>query len=193
MSDTPPLHQERPAPYAPPVVRNRVWATLLGLILLWPLSCDQLSDQPLTGHRDIAVALRSLLDLAYTGPDYPTYHAELQSFVMHVQEKIEATPHAMRPYVSTIMAYLRTADEVLQWQAQQSEDHRSPPEDHRSPPEDHRPPQLATWTGRYPFLKAAIGARFEAPGVFDVETAVQLLFEKTDQTLVAMQIKNKPI
>jgi len=98
---------------------------------------------------------------------------------MHVQEKIEATPHAMRPYVSTIMAYLRTADEVLQWQAQQSE--------------DHRPPQLATWTGRYPFLKAAIGARFEAPGVFDVETAVQLLFEKTDQTLVAMQIKNKPI
>ena len=143
------------------------------------LSCDQLSDQPLTGHRDIAVALRSLLDLAYTGPDYQTYHAEFQSFAKHVQEKIEATPHAMRPYVSTIMAYLRTADEVLQWQAHQSE--------------DQGPPQLATWTGRYPFLKAAIGARFEAPQVFDVETAVQLLFEKTDQTLVAMQVKNKPI
>jgi hypothetical protein len=143
------------------------------------LSCDQLSDQPVTGHRDIAVALRSLLDLAYTGPNYPTYHAEFQSFAKHVQEKIEATPHEMRPYVRTIMAYLRTADEVLQWQAQQSE--------------DQRPPQLTTWTGRYPFLKAAIGARFDAPQAFDVETALQLLLEKTDQTLVAMQVKNKPI
>ncbi len=179
MCDTQPLHQEGTARCSPIVVRNRVWVTLLALILLWPLSCDQLSDQPLTGHRDIAVALRSLLDLAYTGPDYPTYHAEFQSFAKHVQEKIEATPHAMRPYVSTIMAYLRTADEVLQWQTHQSG--------------DQRPPQLATWTGRYPFLKAAIGARFEAPQVFDVETALQLLFEKTDQTLVAMQVKNKPI
>ncbi len=179
MCDTPPLPQESPAHCTLTVKRNPVCVTLLAVILLCPLSCDQISQQPLTGHRDIAVALRSLLDLAYTGPDYPTYHAEFQSFAKHVQEKIETTPHAMRPYVSTIMAYLRTADEVLQWQTLQSE--------------GQRPPQLATWTGHYPFLKAAIGARFEAPQAFDVETALQLLFEKTDQTLVAMQVKNKPI
>ena len=67
------------------------------LFLFFLLSCDQISQQPLTGHRDIAVALRSLLDLAYTGPDYPTYHAEFQSFAKHVQEKIETAPHEMRP------------------------------------------------------------------------------------------------
>ena len=77
------------------------------------------------------------------------------------------------------MAYLQIADEVLQWQAQQHE--------------DQGPPQLAIWTDRYPFLKAAFGARLEAPNAFDVETALQMLFEKTDQTLVAMQVKNKPI
>ena len=49
------------------------------------------------------------------------------------------------------------------------------------------PPRLARWTERSPFLHATVGARLDAP------TAVQMLFEKTDQTLVAMQIKNKPI
>ena len=42
-------------------------------------------------------------------------------------------------------------------------------------------------------LTGALGARLEAPHAFDAETALQLLFEKTDQTLVAMQVKNKPI
>ena len=179
MSDKQALHLEGAARCAPTAGRRRVCATLLALILLFSLSCDQISQQPLTGHRDIAVALRSLLDIAYTGPDYPTYHAEFQSFAKHVQEKIEVTPHEMRPHVKTIMAYLQIADEVLQWQAQQRE--------------DQGPPQLAIWTDRYPFLKAAIGARLEAPNAFDVETALQMLFEKTDQTLVAMQVKNKPI
>ena len=49
------------------------------------------------------------------------------------------------------------------------------------------------WLRLYPFLNAAMGAKAEAPGGFDVETAFQLLLEKTDLTLVAMQIKNKPI
>lgn len=179
MSDKQPRHQEGAARYVSIVGLNRVCVTLLALILLCPLSCDQISQQSLTGHRDIAVALRSLLDIAYTGPDYPTYHAEFQFFATLVQEKIETAPHEMRPYVKTIMAYLQIADEVLQWQAQQHE--------------DQGPPQLAIWTSRYPFLKAAIGARLEAPNTFDVETALQMLFEKTDQTLVAMQVKNKPI
>ena len=76
------------------------------------------------------------------------------------------------------MAYLQIADKVLEWQTREVEEH---------------PAQLTTWTTDHPFLKAAIGARLEAPNAFDAETALQMLFEKTDQTLVAMQIKNKPI
>lgn len=164
---------------APTVGLN--WKALCGLALafLFLFSCDQLRNQPLTGHRDIAAALRPLLDLGYAGLDYPTYHAEFQTFQTVVQQKMEETPHAMRPYVNTIVTYLQVADKVLEWHAQQ--------------PEEQQPPQLTTWTTHYPFLKAAIGARLEAPHAFDTETALQLLFEKTDETLVAMQIKNKPI
>ena len=61
------------------------------------------------------------------------------------------------------------------------------------PGDSATPPRLARWTERYPFLQAAVGARLDAPTAFDAATAVQMLFEKTDQTLVAMQIKNKPI
>ncbi len=157
--------------------RSAVW--VLALALLFPPACDQLRNQPLTGHRDIAVALRPLLDLGYAGPDYSTYHGEFRAFQTLVQQKREETPYEMRPYVETIMAYLHVADKVLEWQAQQ--------------PQEPQPPQLAAWTEHHPFLKAAVGARLEAPQTFDVETALQLLFEKTDQTLVAMQIKNKPI
>ena len=152
---------------------------MLALAFLFPSSCDQLRNQPLTGHRDIAAVLRPLLDLAYAGPDYPTYHAEFQAFQTVVQQKIEVTPYEMRPYVETIMAYLHVADKVLEWQAQQHT--------------EQQPPQLTAWITHYPFLKAALGARLEAPHAFDTETALQLLFEKTDQTLVAMQVKNKPI
>ena len=151
---------------------------MLALAFFLLFSCDQLRNQPLTGHRDIAAALRPLLDLAYAGPDYPTYHAEFQAFHTLVQQKMEETPHEMRPYVNTILAYLQVADKVLEWHAQQHTE---------------QPPQLTTWMADHPFLKAALGARLEAPHTFDAETALQLLFEKTDQTLVAMQVKNKPI
>ena len=166
-------------PYTPPVSLHRRAVWVLALAFLFPSSCDQLRNQPLTGHRDIAAALRPLLDLAYAGPDYPTYHAEFQAFQTVVQQKIEVTPYEMRPYVETIMTYLHVADKVLEWQAQQHT--------------EQQPPQLAAWITHYPFLKAALGARLEAPHAFDTETALQLLFEKTDQTLVAMQVKNKPI
>ena len=157
--------------------RNRLF--LLVLACFFSPACDQLRTQPLTGHRDIAAALRPLLDSAYAGPDYPTYHAEFQAFHTLVQQKIAITPHEMRPYVHTIVAYLQVADKVLEWHTQQHG--------------ERQPPQLTTWTAHHPFLKAAIGARLEAPHAFDAETALQLLFEKTDQTLVAMQVKNKPI
>ena len=167
-------------PTAGPTIRlNRTACYMLVLAPILSWACDQLRTQPLTGHRDIAAALRPLLDLAYAGPDYPTYHAEFQAFQNIVQQKIEETPHEMRPHVETIMAYLHVADKVLEWQAQQRT--------------EQQPPQLTTWITHHPFLKAALGARLEAPHVFDAETALQLLFEKTDQTLVAMQVKNKPI
>ena len=166
-------------PYTPPVSLHRRAFWVLALACLFPASCDQLRNQPLAGHRDIAAALRPLLDLAYAGPDYPTYHAEFQAFQTVVQQKIEVTPYEMRPYVETIMAYLHVADKVLEWHAQQHT--------------EQQPPQLTAWITHHPFLKAALGARLEAPQAFDAETALQLLFEKTDQTLVAMQVKNKPI
>ncbi len=163
---------------APPIGLHRKAWCALALVFLFSFSCDQLRTQPLTGHRDIAAALRPLLDLAYAGSDYPTYHAQFQAFQTLVQQKMEETPHEMRPYANTILAYLHVADKVLEWHAQQ----------HTQPP-----PQLTTWMADHPFLKAALGARLEAPHTFDAETALQLLFEKTDQTLVAMQVKNKPI
>ncbi len=166
-------------PYTPPVSLHRKAFCVLALAFLFPSSCDQLRNQRLTGHRDIAAALRPLLDLAYAGPDYPTYHAEFQAFQNIVQQRIEETPHEMRPYVETIVVYLHVADNVLEWQAQQHT--------------EQQPPQLTAWIAHHPFLKAALGARLEAPHAFDAETALQLLFEKTDQTLVAMQVKNKPI
>ena len=164
---------------APTVGLNRIAWRVFVIAFFLLFSCDQLRNQPLAGHRDIAAALRPLLDLGYAGLDYPTYHTEFQAFHTLVRQKMEETPHEMRPYVNTIMAYLQVADKVLEWHAQQ--------------PEEQQPPQLATWVVAYPFLKAALGARLEAPHAFDTETALQLLFEKTDETLVAMQIKNKPI
>ena len=147
-------------------------------------ACDLLAP-PLYGHREIAAALRPLLDIGYAEPDYPTYHTAFLSFQDVVREKMDATPHEMRPFVERILGYLQVADEVLAWQDRQAGNDRSG--------DPAAPPQLGVWTEHYPFLKAAVGARLDKPYTFDAETAVQMLFEKTDQTLVAMQIKNKPI
>ena len=147
-------------------------------------ACDLLAP-PLHGHREIAAALRPLLDIGYTEPDYPTYHAAFLSFQDVVREKMDATPHEMRPFVERIFGYLQVADEVLAWQDLHTKNTRSG--------DPAIPPRLGVWTERYPFLNVAVGARLDEPHTFDAETAVQMLFEKTDQTLVAMQIKNKPI
>lgn len=147
-------------------------------------ACDLLAP-PLHGHREIAAALRPLLDIGYAEPDYQTYHTAFVSFQDVVQEKVDATPHEMRPFVERILGYLQVADEVLAWQ-----DGRA---GHDRADGWAAPARLGVWTERYPFLNAAVGARLDAPHAFDAATAVQMLFEKTDQTLVAMQIKNKPI
>ena len=154
------------------------WAT--GLFT----ACD-LFAPPLHGHREIAAALRPLLDIGYAEPDYPTYHTAFLSFQDVVREKMDATPHEMRPFVERILGYLQVADEVLAWQDMYAGTDRFD--------DPAAPPRLDVWTERYPFLNAAVGARLDEPHAFDAGTAVQMLFEKTDQTLVAMQIKNKPI
>ena len=141
-------------------------------------SCDQIVGGDLTGHRTFAAELRLLLDEAYAGIDYKAFHSRLSSLSAVADSNIARTPHEMRPYVEAIMGYLAVADTILEVaNDKQSTIGASAP----------------TWLTRYPFLNAAMGARAEAPGVFDVETAFQLLLEKTDLTLVAMQIKNKPI
>ncbi len=147
-------------------------------------ACDLLAP-PLHGHREIAAALRPLLDIGYAEPDYPTYHAAFVSFQDVVQEKMDATPHEMRPFVERILGYLQVVDEVLAWQDRQAGNARADG--------PAAPARLGVWTERYPFLNAAVGARLDEPHAFDAAIAVQMLFEKTDQTLVAMQIKNKPI
>ena len=162
--------------------------TLAAWLFVWApallTACD-LFAPPLHGHREIAAALRPLLDIGYAEPDYPTYRAAFLSFQDVVREKMDATPHEMRPFVERILGYLQVADEVLAWQDVYAGTDRSG--------DPAIPPQLDIWTERYPFLNAAVGARLDEPHTFDAETAVQMLFEKTDQTLVAMQIKNKPI
>ena len=147
-------------------------------------ACD-LFAPPLHGHREIAAALRPLLDIGYAEPDYPTYHAAFVSFQDVVQEKVDATPHEMRPFVERILGYLQVADEVLAWQDRQAGNGLADG--------PAAPARLGVWTKRYPFLNVAVGAHLDKPHAFDAATAVQMLFEKTDQTLVAMQIKNKPI
>ena len=162
--------------------------TLAAWLFAWATgmftACDLLAP-PLHGHREIAAALRPLLDIGYAEPDYPTYHAAFVSFRDVVQEKMDATPHEMRPFVERILDYLQVADEVLAWQDGRAGNDRADG--------PATPARLGVWTERYPFLNAAVGARLDEPHAFDAETAVQMLFEKTDQTLVAMQIKNKPI
>lgn len=165
--------------------RRRTFTAWLFAGTIWLSGACDLLAPPLHGHREIAAALRPLLDIGYAEPDYPTYHAAFLSFQDVVQEKVDATPHEMRPFVERILGYLQVADEVLAWQDRQAGNDRG---DGRA-----APARLDVWTERYPFLNAAVGARLDEPHAFDAETAVQMLFEKTDQTLVAMQIKNKPI
>ena len=95
-----------------------VWAT--GLFT----SCDLLAP-PLHGHREIAAAVRPLLDLGYAEPDSPTYHAAFLSFRDVVRAQMDATPHEMRPFVERILGALQVADEVLAWQERQAGTERS--------------------------------------------------------------------
>ena len=115
-----------------------VWAT--GLFT----ACDLLTP-PLHGHREIAAAVRPLLNLGYAEPDSPTYHAAFLSFRDVVRAQMDATPHEMRPFVERILGLCRSPTRC--WLGRSG----------RPEPSGPAAPRLARWTERYPFLDAAGG------------------------------------
>ena len=131
----------------------------------------------------IAAAVRSLLDKSYAGIDYPTYKQALAEVEATSATYIKTTPLDLQDKVNEILTYLRTAEEILHWQAERKTDKALQATD---------PTDLAVmnWTKHYPFLHAAIGARNQ--DVFDVPTALTLLWDKTDEVLRGLQIKSKP-
>jgi hypothetical protein len=136
---------------------------------------------PQTGHREIAAAVRTLLDKSYAGIDYPTYQAALKEVEAISAARLERTPHDLQARVDQMLEYLRTAEEILRWQSQHQRESEHQTND----------PVVRAWTERYPFLQAAVGARTQSE--FDVPTALTLLWDKTDEVLRGLQIKSAPL
>ncbi len=143
-------------------------------------SCQEQTTQ--TGHQEIAPAVRSLLDKSYAGIDYPSYRDNLEHVEAVAAEHLAVTPASLRGQVAQMLDYLRMAEEVLRWQTEKG------PEDTIA---DER--VVTAWLKRYPFLQIARGAQAEAPEAFDPETALTLLWDKTDETLRKLQVKSKPL
>lgn len=157
---------------------------LLLLFLLIPFlflqtACEKRAPQ--TGQRVIAEAVRALLDKAYAGIDYPTYRDNLKELEAITAQHLDTTPWHLRPQAEQMLNYLQTAEAILRWQAEQS-NVGTPSADDQA---------VAVWIERYPFLRAALGAR--TANVFDVSTAVTLLWDKTNAILPGFQIKSKPL
>ena len=138
------------------------------------------NQTPLTGHREIAAAIRNLLDKAYAGIDCPTYRDSLKEVETVVAHRLEATPSQLRDQAEQMLAYLRVAEEVLRWQ-----------QEHGGEKPTAQDQTALAWVERYSFLRPALGAR--TPGVFDPPTAVTLLWDKTDEILRGFQVKSKPL
>lgn len=139
------------------------------------------STPPQTGHREIAAAVRSLLDQSYAGIDYPAYHQAFAKVEAVSVISLKTTPLELRDKVHEILTYLRTAEEILRWQ----EERKTGVE------QTEIVPLVTTWTERYPFLRAALGARNQ--DVFDAPTALTLLWDKADEVLRGFQVKSKPL
>lgn len=148
-------------------------------LLLCQLACWWQERSPQTGHQHIAAAIRELLDRAYAGIDYPTYRDGLTRVEAVVADHLPHTPHQLRNEVASMLAYLRTAAEILQWQA--------------GPEAANADRTVTRWIDRHPFLRMAVGARAEAPRTFDAQTAVTLLWDKTDEVLRGLQLKSRSL
>lgn len=149
------------------------------LLLLLQTACSWQGQSAQTGHQEIAAAIRELLDRSYAGIDYPAYHDSLTRVETAVTQHLPNTPARLRDHVAQMLAYLRTAEEILRWQAERG-----------SGRTDAGDRAVTTWIGRYPFLQIAVGARAEAPQAFDAQTAVTLLWDKTDELLRGFQLKS---
>ena len=148
----------------------------LSLFLLF-LACQDQSSQ--NGHQLIAAAVRKLLDKSYAGINYPAYRDGLKEIETVATQQFQFTPHHLRPKTEEMLTYLRTAEEVLRWQAEHSNTQTVDTE------------RVTTWVGRHPFLRAAAGAQMN--NVFDVGTALILLWDKTNAVLPTFQVKSKPL
>jgi hypothetical protein len=151
---------------------------MLCALLPFPPACQE--QPPQTGHRAIAEEIRSLLDQSYAGIDAPTYRRQLQRLEAVVAAQREATPRELRKPLGHMLDYLRTAGDVLRWQAENPNGHLNPSQH-----------PLADWIRRHPFLQAAVGAR--TAGGFDAPTALTLLWDKTNALLPQLQVKSKPL
>jgi hypothetical protein len=159
----------------------------LSFLLLFPLLSFSLflifcqEQTPHTGHRVIAAAVRALLNKVYAGIDYPTYRAELLKLEAIVTQEQKNTPVPLQPKTAEMLGYLRTADEILRWQTEQNTSASSSANDRF----------VQGWIEQYPFLSAAVGAL--TPDIFDGQTAVTLLWDKTNAVLPEFQVKNRPL
>jgi hypothetical protein len=150
---------------------------LFSLFVL-PVACQE--QPPQTGHRVIAAAIRTLLDQAYADVDARTYQQQMQALESIVAEQKPHAPRELHKTLEGMLGYLRTAADILHWQAEHPNTAASGAEQ-----------PIVGWTKRYSFLEAAVGA--QASGVFDPSTAVTLLWDKTNQLLPQLQIKSKPL
>lgn len=151
-------------------------------LLLLQTACSWQGQSAQTGHQEIAAAIRELLNRSYAGIDYPTYRDGLTHVETVVAEHLPNTPARLRDPVARMLAYLRTAEEILRWQAEHGAGRAAAGD-----------PTVTSWIGRYPFLRMAIGARAEAPQAFDAPTAVTLLWDKTDAVLRDLQLKSREL
>ena len=159
--------------------------TSLWLFLFFcPVSCQWLDRSPQTGHQEIAASIRRVLDAAYAGADHTLYSASLQSLEDITAAQLAAVPAHLKPRIEQMLTNLRTAEEVLRWQAEQ----RS-----KSAPVTPSVQATADWITRHPFLQAAVGAIADAPDTFDIQTALHLLWDHTNEILRDVQVKNRPI
>ena len=173
--------ESRTAGLQPNVKRSRCGLPLLACVLLWGLfsaGCQWLDGSPQTGHQDIAASIRRVLDAAYAGADHARYSADLHALEAVTEARLAAVPPHLKPRIEHMLTNLRTAQEVLGWQAE------------RSAP---RPAEVQTWIARHPFLQAAVGATADAPNAFDIHTALHLLWDQTNEILRDVQVKNRPI
>jgi hypothetical protein len=153
---------------------------LLSLALVLSLLLTACHHQPpQTGHQLIAAAVRTLLDKSYAGIEYPAYRDGLKEVEAVAAQQLERTPRQLRATAEEMLSYLRTAEEVLRWQAEHG--------DSQAVDTD----LITTWVDRHPFLRAAVGAQTNS--AFDVGTALILLWDKVNALLPSFQVKSRPL